>query len=148
MELKMDTKAELKELYNKKLHSFFESEFAGKNITTAIDATFKESIVKLLKTQIKIPLVPDLLFKGFLLPSFKRRQVRPIPDLINNLDRLLIGRTIGQYLSLRIHKHHIRQSINRPIQERFSGIINSLLIKELKNIIPFKIHKVQLRSSR
>ena len=61
MELKMDTKAELKELYNKKLHSFFESEFAGKNITTAIDTTFKESIVKLLKTQINFALLLDCL---------------------------------------------------------------------------------------
>ena len=57
----MDTLKELNELYDKKFYSFFQSKFVGKNIEKAIDETFTQLVIKLLRVQIQFSLMLDCL---------------------------------------------------------------------------------------
>ena len=57
----MDRKKQINELYNKRLYSFFRTEFEGKFFESAFFEVFRKTLIKFVRVQLEFMLILDCL---------------------------------------------------------------------------------------
>ena len=106
----MDRKKQINELYNKRLYSFFRTEFEGKFFESAFFEVFTKTLIKLVRVQLEFMLILDCLnlirsdkniYRKLSKESRKRiiQNIKGLEFICDGIDNILMRIISMEYIS-------------------------------------------------